>query len=315
LAIIDLLLESPEVDVNAQDTYGISPLHIAARNQYLSKPVFQKLINKGANISLRTAKNETSLHVAIASLNDGVVSKLLALGADPADQNANGHNALHKAARNGHFLIVQDILTWTPKSSLQAILESKDHHGQNVLHHLLGSRGSVNVDLTAYLLERATGINDLDNEGMTPVAIFLSKRGLYAHQSDPYILDHMFGNGADPSFTTAEGLGLVHLAAGTSRLSVGLLQGLARGGVSLTSTDERGRTVLHHASKKGALTEEVLCYLHEEVNLPLDIRDKQGKTALDYAIEKGKEDHGPTRSKRGRWEATERLLRGMEKEA
>lgn len=315
LAIIDLLLESPEVDVNAQDIYGISPLHIAARDQYLSEPVFQKLIDKGANISLRTAKNETLLHVAIANPNDGITSKLLALRADPADKDVNGHNALHKAARKGHLPIVQDILTWTPKSSLQAILESKDHHGQNVLHHLLSSRGSVSVDVTAYLLERVSGINDLDNEGMPPVAMFLSRLAHCAHQSDPDILDHVFRNGADPGFTTAEGLGLVHLAAGSSRLSVGLLQGLARGGVSLTSTDERGRTVLHHASIKGALTEEVWRYLYEEVKLPLEIRDKYGKTALDYAIEKGKEDHGPNLWKPRGWKETERLLRGMEKEA
>ncbi|KAF9779398.1 hypothetical protein IL306_001770, partial [Fusarium sp. DS 682] len=89
-AIIGLLLDSPEVNVNAQDNFGISSLHITARSKYISDFVTQKLIDKGANISLRTKENKTPLHFAVMNGNMGVVSKLLALGADPMDGDANG---------------------------------------------------------------------------------------------------------------------------------------------------------------------------------------------------------------------------------
>ncbi|KAJ4115380.1 hypothetical protein NW768_011232 [Fusarium equiseti] len=314
LAIIDLLLESSEVDVNAHDIYGISPLHIAAHDEYLSESVFQKLIDKGANISLSTADKETSLHFAIADRNDVVISKLVPLGADPAFKDVTGHNALLYAARKIQLSILQDILTWTPKHSLQTVLESKDNYGQNILHHLLGSRGHVNVELTAYLVEQASGINDLDKGGLTPVAVFLSKFAPCAHEADTKVLDYLFEHGADPTSTTVEGLGLVSLAARFLRLSVGLFQSLAKGGSSLTCQDSQGRTALHHSAESGTLTKKVLRYRQEVAKLPLNLHDGNGKTALDYAIEKEQEVHGPNLFKPDRWLKTETLLRGIEEE-
>ncbi|RFN48867.1 hypothetical protein FIE12Z_6922 [Fusarium flagelliforme] len=314
LEIIDLLLDRPEVDVNAQDNFGFSPLHIAANNKYLSGLVVQKLIDKGADISLRTSEKKTPLHLAVASRNDAIVPKLLAIGANPTDTDSDGLNALHYAVKKSDLQMLQVISTLIPDSSSATILQLKDNHGQNVLHHLM-AHGCVDVDLIANVVKRVHGVNDVNDKGMTPMAIFLSVSGFCKSATNEEILDLLFEHGADPSFTTPGGLSLAHLAAGSHRVSEGILRKLASQGISLTAKDERGRTVLHHASIEGSLTEEVLCYLHEEVNLPLDIRDKQGKTALDYAIEKGKEDHRPNRFRRGRWKATERLLRGMEKEA
>lgn len=292
LAIIDLLLESPEVDVNAQDNFGISPFHTAAQKEYLFECVAEKLINKGAKISFCTKKNKTPLHFAVASGNGGFVSKLLELGADPAERDIDGLNALHYAAKERHLLIFGEILNHIPISLSQTVLESKDNSGQNLLHHLL-DHGFVDVAFFSYLLKRVGGTNDLNQAGKNPMAVFLSAFAPWKRQSDPEILDLLFKNGADPSFATAKGLNLGHLVAGSHRVSDAILRTLMVRGVRLTSSDERGRTVLHHAAIKGSLTEEVLRFLYEEVGLPLDICDKHGKTALDYAIEKGKEDHGP----------------------
>lgn len=314
LAIIDLLLERPEIDVNAQDNFGISPLHIAAQKDYTFESVAEKLIKKGASISLCTNKNKTPLHFAVASRNGDFVSRLLDLGADPADKDLDGLNAFHYAAKKGNMPIFEDMQSHIPISLSKRILESRDNSGKNILHHLL-DHGFVDVAYIDYLMKWVSGINDLDKEGMTPIAVFLSAFVLCEHQSDPEILDLLFKNGADPSFVTAGGLNLGHLVAASHRVSDGVLRILARWGVSLTSKDERGRTALHHACIKGSLTKEVLCFLHEEVKLPLRIRDIEGKTALNYAIEKGKQDHDPNLFKPGRWKKTERLLRGMEKEA
>ncbi|CAG7558814.1 unnamed protein product [Fusarium equiseti] len=311
LAIIDVLLESPEVDVNAQDNFGISPLHIAAQKDYSFDSVAEKLINKGASISSCTDKNKTPLHFAVASRNGEFVSRLLDLGADPADKDVKGLNALHYAAKKRHLPIFKEMLSHIPTCSSQTILESRDDSGQNILHQLLG-QGFVDVDFVRYLLERVSGIDDLDNKGMSPMAVFLSASALCEHQSDTEILDLLFEHGADPSFTASGGLNLGHLVAGSHRVSDRVLRTLARWGVSLTSKDDRGRTALHHTCIKGSLTKEVLCFLHEEVKLPVEICDEQRMTALDYAIEKGKEDHDPNLFKPGRWKKAERLLRDIE---
>ncbi|RBR23784.1 uncharacterized protein FIESC28_03400 [Fusarium coffeatum] len=178
LAIIDLLLDSPDVDVNAQDDFGISPFHIAAQKEYSFESVAEKLINKGARISLRTEKNKTPLQFAVASRNGDFVSKLLELGADPTERDIDGLNALHYAAKKRHLPIFEEILNRIPISLSQRVLESKDNSGQNLLHHLL-DHGFVNVDFVSYLLKRVGGINDFDRAGKNPMAVFLSAFALW----------------------------------------------------------------------------------------------------------------------------------------
>lgn len=310
-ATIDILLESPNVDVNAQDIFGISSLHVAARSEDLSESVTQKLIDKGANISLRTEENKTPLHFAVMNGNIGVVSKLLTLGADPTDEDVNGLNALHYAAKEGHLQIMQDVLSRISDSLSAKFLALKDKNGQNVLHHLLSNDGHVDIAVAEYLLERFNGINDLDTRGMSPMAVYLSVFVLGGYENDQEILDLMFRHGADPDFRTAEGLGLVHLAARSHRLSLSLLQLLANWGVNLNSRDEEGRSALHHSSIKGTLTENVLHFLCEDVQLSMDLRDIHGNTALDYAVELGQQNHDPDLFDPDRWSRTEALLRAV----
>lgn len=180
LEIIDLLLNSPDVDVNAQDDVGISAFHIAAQKEYSFESVAKKLINKGARISLRTEKNKTPLHFTVASRNGDFISKLLELGADPAERDIDGLNALHYAAKKRHLPIFEEILNHIPMSLSQTILESKDNSGQNLLHHLL-DHGYVDVAFVKYLLEKVGGINDVDRAGMNPMAVFLSAFALCKH--------------------------------------------------------------------------------------------------------------------------------------
>ncbi|KAG7423363.1 Ankyrin-2 [Fusarium oxysporum f. sp. raphani] len=311
LAILDLLLENPEVDVDAQDMFGISSLHIAAGSKDLSESITQKLIDKGATISLSTKENKTPLHFAVMNGNLGVVSNLLTLGADPTDEDVNGLNALHYAAQKGHLQIMQDVLSRVPDFLSETFLGSKDKNGQNVWHHLLSNDGPVDIAVARYLLERFNDINELDSRGMSPMAIYLSAFVLCEYQDDQEILDLMFKYGADPEFKTSEGLGLAHLAARSRRLSVSVLRILASWGVNLKSRDEQGRTALHHSSIKGTLSENVLHFLCEDVQLSVDLRDVHGNTALDYAVEMGQQDHDPNIIDPDRWVTAGRLLRGV----
>ncbi|KAH7194669.1 ankyrin repeat-containing domain protein [Fusarium oxysporum] len=313
-ATIDLLLECPETNLNAQDIFGISSLHIAAQSSHLSESVTQKLIDKGADISLRTKDKKTLLHFAILNGKAGVVSNLLKLGADPMAEDINGLNLLHCAARKQNLRMLQDVLEHIPDFQQKAFLQSKDKKGKNVLHHLLSKRALVDIPVAKYLLGRYNDMNGLDNRGMSPVAVYLSASVLSADQDDQELLNLLFSNGADPDFKTAEGLGLVHVAASSRRCSVGVLQTLAKWGIDLMSLDSQGRTVLHHSSIKGTLVEDVLHFLCHDIKLPVDLRDVHGKTALDYAVEIGQQDHSPDLFQPDRWIRTERLLRGVEKE-
>ncbi|KAF5694693.1 hypothetical protein FDENT_821 [Fusarium denticulatum] len=313
-AILDLLLYNPSTDINAQDIFGMSPLHIAAGSKDLTASVFQKLIDRGADISLCTTKNKTPLHFAIMSKNAIAVSNLLMLGADPMAEDVNGLNTLHYAAQSRHLQILQHLLTTIPDFQREAFLESIDQEGKNALHHLLSKHGAVGIPAARYLLERCKGINSLTSTGMSPVALYLSATIIFSHKDDQSLLDLLFSYGADTSFKTPEGLGLVHLVGTSRRCSVGVLQTLTKWGIDLRALDTQGRTVLHHSSIIGTLVEDVLQFLCHDIKLSVDLRDMHGKTALDYALEKQKEDHNPNSLDPGRWIRAEKLLRGVEME-
>ncbi|KAF5964158.1 nucleoside phosphorylase [Fusarium bulbicola] len=310
-AIIELLLDNPKTDINAQDIFGMSPLHIAAERKDLAVSLFQKLIDRGADISLCTTESRTPLHLAIMNKNVVSVSTLLKLGADPMAEDAKGLYTLHYAAQTRHLQILQDLLATIPDTQMEAFLNWKDKKGKNALHHLLRKHGVVEILVARYLLERCNGINNLDSTGMSPVALYISANVLFSRQDDQHLLDLLFSYGADPSFKITEGFGLVHLLSTSRRCSVGVLQTLAKWGIDLRSLDTQGRTVLHHSSITGTLVEDVLHFLCHDIELVVGHRDVHGKTALDYAVEEKQKEHSPDIFDPSRWIRAEKLLRGV----
>ncbi|KAJ4318651.1 hypothetical protein N0V84_006739 [Fusarium piperis] len=313
LTIVHFLLEHPKVGVNAQDVFGISSLHIAARGADSTDSLIQKLIEKGAKISVRTKKNETPLHLACLNGNLDAVTTLLTHGADPMDGDVNGLNALHYAAKKGHLEMMQKVVGHVSDTSVEVFLRSKDNHGENVLHHLLSD---IKVDITAvrYLLTWPIGMNDLDNAGMFPMVKYLSTFVLCVGRDDAEVLHLMFESGANPAFETEEGLNLAHLAAGSRRTSVSVFRTLARWGVDLRAEDKQGRTVIHYGAIEGQLTESILHFLCHEVGLSEGLHDAHGKTALDYAVEMANKDRYVGIFDGDRWGRTEKLLRGLQEE-
>lgn len=310
--IISLLLEHPQVDVNAQDVFGISSMHIAARGADSTESMIRRLIEKGARISARTKNGETPLHLASRNGNMEAVNTLLEYGADPMDRDFNGLNALHYAAKKLHEGIMQTVVTHTPETSVEVILKSKDKNKENVWHHVLSNKVKVNISIVNYLLQWPFGINDLNNAGMSPMAKYLKASVLRGSDDDPEVLRLMFKGGANPAFKTEEGLGLAHLAAGSRRVSVNLLRTLTSWGIDLRAEDKQGRTALHYSAIKGTLTEDVLRFLCDEIGLCTKLDDTHGKTPLDYAVELRQIHRSPGFFNPNRWALTENLLRDYE---
>lgn len=175
------------------------------------------------------------------------------------------------------------------------------------MHHLLGSPFGVDPDLVKHLSKWPLDINELDNQAMSPIAVFLGEVALCGHVNDPEVLSLMFQGGVSPSYKTAKGLGLVHLAAGSMRLSVSLLETLEHWGVSLSATDEQGRTAVHYCAIEGTLTKDVLHFLCEKRGLSRGFCNAHGMTPMDYAIMKAKEPRSSNMFKRDRWDVTRKL--------
>ncbi|KAG5655135.1 hypothetical protein KAF25_001908 [Fusarium avenaceum] len=310
LEIIDLLLKHPGIDLNAQDTAGVSPLHIVSGGGSASNFLIQKLLGKGARVSMRTNKGRTPLHVACRAGSIDKLTILLESGADPTECDEEGANALHYAAQHRHGEAIRTILSHMPQGTREAFTNSKDKHGKNALHHLCKNFKWIGgVDSLKSLLELSTGVNELDQAGMSPTAILLKSGAFLQSDKDPEALRLLFGHGADPTFETKQGLNLVHLAVKSGRASDALLRILANQKIDMRAMDKRGRTAFHHGAISGNLTKEALYCLRDEFQLSTELLDEQGKTPLAYAVEKDQEYHHPNMFNPNRWARIRTLLR------
>ncbi|KAJ4246035.1 hypothetical protein NW762_013780 [Fusarium torreyae] len=307
--IVSLLLARADIDINAQDISGISPLHIAACSRWPSQSTIHKLLEKEAKVSLQTKEGKTPLHLAIENKNMDHFTALLRFGANPMDTSVNGLNALHYAARKVQMEMVEYLVSSISSTCREGFLKARDKHGETALHHLLRSRSPSSIIAVEYFLQRSVDVNDLNNAEMSPMATYLNTFVFCRGNDNAEVLRLLFENGADPTFETRDGLGLARLAARSRRVSPSLLKVLARRGVDIMAKDRQGRTVLHHMAIKGTLTEDVLHYICDDNRLFMEIQDTCQKTALDYAVEMQKKENRLSAFESNRRKRTEELLR------
>ena len=94
-------LETGNVDLEAGNASGLTPLHEAATDAE-DPAVIQALIAVGADVAARTEEGHTPLHNAASeNPNPAVVEMLLAAGADVAARDEDDSTPLHAAAQFG----------------------------------------------------------------------------------------------------------------------------------------------------------------------------------------------------------------------
>jgi len=125
IAIVRLLLDYG-ADVNARNTLGHTPLHIATCIG--EKYAMELLIGKGASLEAPDrAKRETPLHYAVARGDAQIIELLLERGAYINAQNKDGETPLHIACKQGR----EDIATLLLAAGAEAGIA--DDHGNTPL--------------------------------------------------------------------------------------------------------------------------------------------------------------------------------------
>jgi ankyrin repeat protein len=315
-AVIDALLHSPNADYTKQDCFGTSLLHCVRYGSWTSQRILEELLTQGARVDLHDSKGRTALHLACLEKDLEAIRMLLDFGADSLLRDNTGTNAFHCAAQSGSLDTLRLIFQSAVAQNMQDVAQSRDGSGHNALHFLLEERGRfIALDAVQYLVDMGVHVNDLDDQGFSPLARFM-ERFLDTSSHKAEIAEYLFSNGADATFITPDGLNLGHLAAAADEVGCQLLRVFARNGVDLKSQDNKGRTILHHCALHGSLeTDEALDFLCNDVGLSLASIDTDGMTPLQVSAAMRSEDRHPMLFRSDRWDLAEELLRrGREKE-
>ncbi|KAF7954056.1 uncharacterized protein EAE97_001454 [Botrytis byssoidea] len=109
-AILPLLVEAPEVDINAKDSEERAPLYIATEGGYLNV-VNILLAQTGVEVNASGKNDKTPLHIACEMGHLKIVDKLLGKnGVNVEAKDSNKQTPLHLACLNGKVGVIQKLL-------------------------------------------------------------------------------------------------------------------------------------------------------------------------------------------------------------
>ncbi|KAM9424438.1 ankyrin repeat domain-containing protein 61-like [Pholidichthys leucotaenia] len=166
------ILASYGANVNAVNSSGMTPLHMAAG--ILHKDIIACLIRHGADINMEMQHTgNTPLHLAAVAMVTKVtktpdspvssISELLQKGADPNRMNAAGMTALHEVCSMGNEQLVDLLLSYG------ADINKLTKAGENCLFLFLSQRANVrNSPLLGKLLCLTTPLTIFSQNGSLP---------------------------------------------------------------------------------------------------------------------------------------------------
>lgn len=145
--IIRSILEatpSKQLDVDAQDSSGWTPLMIASSlPQDAGLPTIDLLLARDAEVKTQSNTGGTALHFATSKSNNSVVKRLLDAGASARIKDKRGQLPLHRAAAVGNVPLLKLLL-----SKGKSPVDATDIDGLTALHHAVSEgHGDVAVEL------------------------------------------------------------------------------------------------------------------------------------------------------------------------
>lgn len=223
------------VNVNAADEYGFTPLHYAKR-----KDIAALLLAQGADVNAKNeAEGDTPLHYAILYAEKGVVELLLAKGSDINAKRRNGETPLILAVKSEKKDFVELLL------AKHANVNATTDGGSTALHVAVYKGPPA---IATLLVNKGADINAQQKEGATPLHMAVK-------ESRIDMIKLLIGHGADTSLTNSNGkTPLDDAISGRNTEIVALLlkvELLLKKGAPVNAVDKSGRTPLYIVAQYG----------------------------------------------------------------
>ncbi|MDR0409740.1 MAG: ankyrin repeat domain-containing protein [Spirochaetaceae bacterium] len=259
------LIASKGASLEAANVTGETPLFVAVKID--SASTVRALLNAGALIGGRDTLGNTALHTAVRWNAQAAANALIDAKIDINGYNLYGKTPLHDAVRLTVFGM-ETLLT-----QRGANLEARDRDGNAPLMEgvVKGSRRSAE-----HLINSGADVATRNNNGDTPLLIAVEEE-----RSD--LVGLLLDKGAPIHAKNADGESPFTAALKTSPRMMMTLLAKGRG-----QTDDEGRTPLHIAlsyNMPESDIEMIAAWLGR-----IDIVDRDGRTALRYAVDRSNWD-------------------------
>jgi ankyrin repeat protein/L-ascorbate metabolism protein UlaG (beta-lactamase superfamily) len=296
--ILQLMAENPQL-VKYDLGNGMTPLHFAAYYGYV--PVVDYALKTGLDVNVRDARGLPPVWFAVSGGRPGMLRKLIALHADLGAKNPQGDDMLFRAASAGNAEVFGILLengfkideknSWGATPLVYALranamdiirlladkgvdFKAASEPGFSLVHHaVLSGR----ADAVHYLLDNGFSA-DTRNEGQGATPLLLAVDFGNTDGARALVMRGADVNAADDNGQTPM---LLAVKKGRKEL-VDLFQ---KKGAVLGIVDPRtGKTLLHEAALRGysGVAEKLMAG-----GVPKNAKDKNGRTALSYALKYG----------------------------
>lgn len=292
LKILEEDTKQMKVDLGA----GMTPLHYAA--YYGNASVFDYLLQKGADINAKDQRGLAPVWFTVSGQRPAMLRKLIALNADLSNKNSQGDNMLFRAIMTRNPELVQILLdngfdakqknayNMTPiehaagMNSIEIInlliskgADLRDSTRMPLLQRAAVSRGA---EVLHYLLDRGFEIDEADRNGRTPLMMAVDFGNMEAARA-------LILRGANINVANSEGMVPIQIAV--KKGSADLVDLFIAKKANLNVVEERtGKSLLHEAALRGnsSIVNKLLA-----AGVPKNLKDKNGYTALSYALKYG----------------------------
>jgi ankyrin repeat protein/L-ascorbate metabolism protein UlaG (beta-lactamase superfamily) len=295
--IVQLLSADPPL-LKADLGQGMTPLHYAVYFGYNS--VVDFALKNGADLNFKDRRGLTPVWFAVSGSRPAMLRKLIALGPDLSIKNPQGDDMLFRAATAGNAEVFGILLDngfkadernrWGATPLVYALranaveivrllvakgvdLKASSDPSFPLLHHAVLSGRAEAIH---YLLDNGFDINAKNQEGATPLMLAVDF-------GNPDGARALAMRGADINMTDPNGQTPFLVAVKKGRRD--LVELFLKKGADVTAADPRtGKTTLHEAALRGysGLVEAILTG-----GASKNAKDKDGRTALSYALKYG----------------------------
>ncbi|XP_065842029.1 serine/threonine-protein phosphatase 6 regulatory ankyrin repeat subunit B-like isoform X2 [Oscarella lobularis] len=267
-----IVLSKANCTKTATDKNGDSGLHLCAVSFDSEDCVLWLLEHAGIEVNLRNRNYQTALHLACSKGHSKVASALLERGADVEISDESGSTPFLCGCASG------DKDTLVVLSKANCTMAATDKNGDSGLH-LCAVFGSNSDECLAWLLEHAgievnlrnrngqTALHRACRNGHSKVASALLERG-----ADVEIRD-------ENSWTP--------FLCGCASGNKATLVVLSKANCTKTATDKDGDSGLHLCAYFGSNSDECVVWLLEHSSIEVNLRNRNGQTALHYACRNG----------------------------